>query len=273
MTLLFQSPHTDMWRLHELDKILDSIEDDIEGAVDRKQVQTEHDFQNLVLRATGKSIVDMKEILTLVACGYPDGALSLSRNLFEQLVILLFFRSKDEGPDFNNYVDDFFIDYDIQRVKALIYECKNCASTNAEELSSLQEELAKAKAKRHSNKSGMYWWSGHSTFADLTENVIKSQPQNAQHLLRVLHLHYKRACMALHASSIGNALRLGTDPNFAGIDTAQTEKGHGLPLWFATTSINFIFGVAFSTLEKDYTMHEDALFSLIAFYREKEFDA
>ena len=71
MTLLFQSPHTDMWRLHELDKILDSIEDDIEGAVDRKQVQTEHDFQNLVLRATGKSIVDMKEILTLVACGYP----------------------------------------------------------------------------------------------------------------------------------------------------------------------------------------------------------
>ena len=30
MALLFQSPHTEKWRLHELDAILDSIEDEIE---------------------------------------------------------------------------------------------------------------------------------------------------------------------------------------------------------------------------------------------------
>lgn len=272
MALLFQSPRTEKWRLHELGAILDSIEDEIEVAIGRNQVKTGHNFQNLILRSAGKSIVNMREIITLVACGYPDGALSLSRNLFEQLIILVFFEGKRSSSDFNNYVEDFFTDYDIQRINALIYECKKCIPDNAEGLTTLNEQLAKAKEKRHSQKGGTYWWSGHSTFYNLTESVIESQPQDAQRFLHVLYLHYKRACIALHASCMGNELRLGTDPDFVGISTVQTEKGHGMPLWFATTSLNYILSCTFTTLELEYQKYEDVLFDLISFYREKEFE-
>lgn len=102
--------------------------------------------------------------------------------------------------------------------------------------------------------------------------MIESQPQNAQHFLHVLCLHYKRACIALHASCMGNELRLGTDPDFVGISTVQTEKGHGMPLWFATTSLNYILNCAFTTLELECQKYTDTLFDLSSFYREKEFD-
>ena len=272
MALLFQNACSEMWHLYNLEAILDSIEDEISEAIQKKQLKTGNDYYNLVLHSAGKSIVTMREISTLVACGYPDGALSLSRNLYEQLVILAFFDGKYGHADFDKYVEDFFTDYDIQRYQALIYECKNCCD-NAEKLTTLKDLLATAKEKRHSKGQGTYWWAGCSTFSNFVNSVIASQQsKDAQHFLHVLHLHYKRACASLHASCMGNALRLGGTPGFVGIDTTQTEKGHGMPLWFATSSINYVLSVAFAVLELEYQNHETALSNLSSFYREKEFE-
>lgn len=261
------------WRLQELTNILDSIEDDIAIAISNKQIKTGKDYCNIVLRSAGKAIVSMREIICLVSCGYPDGALSISRNLYEQLIILAFFESKHQDKKFQDYVEDYNTDYNIQRYNALIYECKNCLQ-NSERLAELKEELARIKNTAHnSTNRGTYWWAGCSTFSMLTNSVIKSvQEQNVSSFLHRLHLHYKRACIALHASCIGNALRLGGNPDFAGIDTTPTEKGHALPLWFATVSLGYILGVAFSVLGLEYESYEQSLNEISSFYNGKELD-
>jgi len=268
-----KNTNVEQWRLQELTNILNSIEDDIAAAISAKQIKTGNDYCNIVLRSAGKAIVSMREIICLVSCGYPDGALSISRNLYEQLIILAFFESKHQDQDFQNYVEDYGIDYDIQRYKALIYECENCLQ-NSERMTELEEELANVKSTAHNSTGrGTYWWAGCSTFANLTNSVIASmQEQNVQFFLHRLHLHYKRACVALHASCIGNTLRLGSNPDFAGIDTTPTEKGHALPLWFATISLGYILGVTFSQLELEYEHYEQLLNELSTFYDNKEKD-
>lgn len=270
MGLLIRNACTEQWRLQELEEILDSVEDNIATAIRKKQIKTGNDYCNIVLRSAGKVIVSMREILCLVSCGYPDGALSISRNLYEQLVILAFFEEKHEDEKFNDYVEDYNADYNIQRYKALIYECEKCIH-NAERLAELKEELGETKSRTHnSTKIGTYWWAGYSNFSKLTDSVIMSAQSQDVNFFHRLHLHYKRACMALHASCIGNTLRLGIDPDFAGIDTTQTEKGHGLPLWFATVSLNYILGVTFATLELEYEHYEKVLNKLATFFDSKE---
>ncbi len=136
MALCIQTPCSLQWRLDELEKIIDSMEDEIEEAITHQNLQTDHNYTNIVLRTAGKSIVGMREIIRLSAFGYPDGALSLARNIYEHVIILAFFESHKHDKDFDDYVDDYYIDYDIQRNKALQYESENCTH-DVEELFSL----------------------------------------------------------------------------------------------------------------------------------------
>lgn len=62
-------------------------------------------------------MVTAREILTLCAHGYPDGALSLGRNLYEQMIVISFFEMHKDDVDFQEYVDDFFLNYEVQRNK------------------------------------------------------------------------------------------------------------------------------------------------------------
>ena len=83
------------WRLEELDTLIDEFDSNLAGAVKKLELKESNDYQNLVLRVAGKSIVTFREILTLSAYGYPDGALSLARNLYEQFITLYFFEGYD----------------------------------------------------------------------------------------------------------------------------------------------------------------------------------
>lgn len=264
------SIHIKRWRLQELVEIIDSIEDDIDVTIQRKHIVTGHDYCNLVLRSAGKAVVSMREIICLVLCGYPDGALAIARNLFEQLIILEFFAEKQHEKEFDDLVQDYYLDYDIQRYKALIYEYKYCAQ-DSETAEENQKQLQTTKERTHSKAKGTYWWAGHSSFSQLVDSVIAAQKeQGTERLLHRLHLHYRRACVALHASCIGNTLRLGKDPEFAGIDTSPTEEGHGLVLWFATLSFGFIIGSVFSVLESEDKSYVKELIELAAYYDDRE---
>ena len=220
MALCIQTPCSLQWRLDELDKIIDSMENEIEAAITQQQIQTGHDYTNIILRTAGKSIVSMREIIHLSAFGYPDGALSLARNIYEHVIILAFFENHKSDNDFGNYVDDYYVDYDIQRNKALQYESKNCTQ-DAEALTALKNELDQLKQTAHHRVAGDYWWSGSSNFGQLVKAAIASVPdERGKRFLHGLHFTYKRACVAIHSSCIGNTLRLGVDPDFAGIDTS-----------------------------------------------------
>lgn len=270
MTLHIKTNYSEQWRLDELDRIIDSMEDEIEEAITQQQIQTGRDYTNIVLRTAGKAIVSMREIIHLSAFGYPDGALSLSRNIYEQVIILAFFEQHKQDKNFDNYVDDYYIDYDVQRNKALRYECNHCTQDGGK-ISALEDEFKHLKQTAHHQINGNYWWSGNNGFIKLVESTIASVPdERGKRFLHGLHFAYKRACVSIHASCIGNTLRLGVDPSFEGIDTSPTLKGHSLPLWFATISFIYIMGVTYSLLNLDYEAHDNALNELAVFFRQQE---
>lgn len=270
MALYIQTRYSLQWRLEELEKIIDSMEDEIEEAITHQNLQTDHNYTNIVLRTAGKSIVGMRGIIRLSAFGYPDGALSLARNIYEHVIVLAFFESHKHDKDFDDYIDDYYIDYDIQRNKALRYESENCTH-DVEKLTALKNEFNRLKQTAHHRVDGDYWWSGSSSFKQLVEAAIASVPvEQGKQFLNGLHFAYKRACVSIHSSCIGNTLRLGADPDFARIDTSPTIKGHSLPLWFATISFVYIMGVTYALLNLDYKGHDQDLNDLALFFHQKE---
>ena len=52
---------------------------------------------NLILNCTGKSLLTLCELILLCKNGFPDGALGLARNLFEQFIIISVFEAQCEG--------------------------------------------------------------------------------------------------------------------------------------------------------------------------------
>lgn len=237
------------WRINELKAIIDSIEDDIAAAIQKTQIKTSNNYINIILRMTGKAIVGAREIMALSAYGYPDGALSLARNLYEQFIILLFFEHHQDDTHFNNYLEDYDLDYDIQRINALKYESENCIDDD-EQLKNLTNELNEVKKKAHHlTKRGTYWWANQGSFSDLVSSLTKLISEREWRVfIYQLHMAYKRACVSLHANCMGNMLRLGTDPEFAGIDTSPSSKGQALPLWLSTSVLIYIFAVAYEKL-------------------------
>ena len=64
---------------------------------------------NLVLNCTGKSLLTLRELILLCKNGFPDGALGLARNLFEQFIIISVFEAQCEGVDRDRMVDIMLI--------------------------------------------------------------------------------------------------------------------------------------------------------------------
>lgn len=256
------------WRLEKLDTTIDEFEEELSNAIQRLEVKEAEDYLNILLRTAGKSIVTFREILTLSAHGYPDGALSLARNLYEQFIIVAFLESKKSNDNFQKYIQDYHLDYEIQRLKALKYEAESC-HRDTDRAKKIEDKIhyLKTNANRAGGK-GDYWWSGEGSFYEVFKRIHAGVPDEIlKQFIAQLHFAYKRACVSLHSSSLGNTIRLGDDSSFSGIDTSPRVRGAGLPLWLATASFMYIVGVVSEQLQIDYQPYITRLSDLSKFYQ------
>lgn len=236
----FYSPTTELWRIKELDSIIDEFDEIIRSYLNNNEVKREENYLNIVLDIAAKSIVTFREVLCLCNCGFPDGALSLARNLCEQFFVISFFENVKESEDFDNYIYDYYLDYEIQRVKKNQKAIERFDKSKGEELEHELEELQK-KSIRYKKRN--YWWANVNSFKELCDIVIENTDDETIGLINNLLLGYDRACVSLHSSCLGNSVRLIYDKESTAIDTSPSEKGHSVPLWLATTSFIWIVGV------------------------------
>lgn len=234
------------WRISELVRIVDGFDLSVSNMLNNSDIKEKQDYTCIVVRTAGKSIVTMREILSLVANGFPDGALSLARNLYEQLIILLFFALKSKTPEMDAYVSDYFLSAEIEWLIKHKYELEIRDKTD--EADKTQKEIDALKETTDRKVSGNYWWSGYYRFNDLSDYVTENYSPDLGDMLHLLKEGYYRACVSLHANCLGNFMRLGTDDDFAGIYTGPRIKGHELPLWMATSSFISIVGVTCNNL-------------------------
>ena len=161
---------------------------------------------------------------------------------------------------------NYFIDYDIQRYRALEYESQYCR----EDIECLKQDQSKLKRLKelanHQGKSG-YWWTGKGSFRGVADEILKNENDPViKKFLANLHLIYKRACLNVHACCFGNINRLGTPSGFVGVDTSPQLNGHELALYLATSSFIMVVGVTCREFKLDYEKFKENLNHLMLFY-------
>lgn len=258
--------HIEKWKLNELMRVVDELDSAICDKVNGSKMKFFHDYKSLLFFMAGKSVVTMKEILCLVQCGYPEGALSLARNLYEQFVIAEFFHTHKAESNFQDYIDDFFADYEIQRNKLLLFSAEYVEHDIAAK-QQIEQYTTEIRASAHSQKKGTYWWADKGTFSDMAIDLIEHQIDPVfKKVTAMYHTMYKRACISLHASCAGNILRLGDDSEFCGVDNRPRENGHSVPLLLGVYSFLCVTGVVCEEFGIDHTKWKLWLNDLLIYY-------
>lgn len=257
---------TKLWKLDDLALIVDSVESYIADAVKAQHIKESNSYNHILLYTLGKSLMTMREIICLSTFGFPDGALSLARNIYEQFIVVSFFEKHRQDSDFQDYVDDYHLDYNIQRNRALRYEATHF--DNSTELKEIENEKEKAKSASHRKITKQdFWWTGKGSFANVVDDIQNSETDPViKTFLARLHFAYKRACASMHASCLGNVLRLGVDSNYIGIDNSPKTNGHELPLYLATCAFILIVSITCKELQLDDKYMNKELNELAAFY-------
>ena len=128
----------------------------------------------------------LRELILLCKNGFPDGALGLARNLFEQFIIISVFEAQCEGVDRDRMVEKYYADYNVQRYKNLKTMCRYAGQT--EKMQDYENELAKLWKQFSVSKLKDYWWSGHYSFTDMCEYVIEHTDGNYKTMVINLYL-------------------------------------------------------------------------------------
>lgn len=265
----YSTPAIIKWRLDDFMKVADEFESAFADTVHHK-VYVTNNYQTILMHIVGKALLTTRELLTLCAHGYPEGALSLGRNLYEQMIIASFFEMHKNDEDFQEYIDDFFLSYDVQRNKCLRDIDQYFPAGDIDELKTEQDNLKK-RTKR--NIRGDYWWAGCNSFSDLVKHIMQDQTdEGIYQFLGVHYMRYKRACIALHAGCIGNSIRIGSNTRGNVIDTSPSVYGQSTPLVYAAVSLIAIIGFVCTAFQIDNTKYLEPLNKLAIFYQEQEKD-
>ena len=251
------------YKLCELESVLSEIETVIQNAIQERDVKTDKDNINFLLQTLGKSFVTTREIIILCWVGYPDGALSLSRNLFEQFVHVAYIEGYEGTEKFDSILEKYNDDYQYQRLKNLMWAAKNVYQSN-EKVLQYKTKIEDIKAKYHiENRMKDYWWAELNTFSDMCDTVVQ-QSGEYKLLIQNMYLLYKRACLALHSSCMGNKVRLGS--NVSDIDMGPWDRGQEMSLFLASSALCFIVPSVYKAFNENYQKVQHKLEKLSNYY-------
>lgn len=227
------------WDLNNWWQILISCED-IASKVAVK-IKIGNNIDNVIIKNYTRIILSLREMYTLLLNGYPDGALSIARNIYEISIITQFIYKNYISN--KNLIDRYSVDQDVKayRNKRELYKILINRGSEFDFLKEHQRECSqqlKNLEKSYGNIYAEYWWangvlnSKRISFRQIDLSV------NNDKLLRVL---YNRACISIHASSMGSVALLGRD-NEKGdrLYSSHTEDGFEAPLLLGMISLENI---------------------------------
>lgn len=245
----------DQWKLPEIESLINELDD----VFDKQSTVTKiaDDFPFAVVQTTAKAILNMREVIVLLKNGYPDGALSRGRNLFEQAAILTFLKKHSND---NEIIRRYHDDYEVKRLDNLIkihqfflQEDKERIPGVKNRLEELQQEYDKLRtlygvAEKYFDQ---YWWA---------KPINKKRPTfgriSADGDFGILKILYNRACISTHSSAMGEAALLGrSNQDGSMLFTGPTYQGFEAPIILALGSFGLIISIAFDVINH----HDESL--------------
>ena len=236
-----------------------------------------HDlFTKVLSESYSKAIITTKEILTLLYHGYPEGAMALSRILYESMVVMQFlYKNKNCEGLLERYIDDYAVKVSRDRIKYYNYLLEY--SQNEEERQEAQRLKVEARKEHNKlkekyqeylsyNKQGNYlhdyWWIG---------DVIKSRSFSAiqnEVTLENLKILYVLSCYRAHSGVVGNSVRFGTIFDETVLSTSGSLNGFAIPLCFSLVCFGILTETMFNTVGADCTYIIDKIEKIIAPYED-----
>ena len=241
-------------RIHEVIHLVDAIENDIADFINSAGIEEKQDFINVLIHIAAKSILVFREVLHLCMLGFPDGALSLYRNLYEQLIHLYFFNAKKDDIKFSEIINNYYIASEIKRysiLEILLDENDPRHKCCQEILNSYKKELNQYSLKND------YRWSGFDSFSKMIkyiENDVIVDKHNHE-LFEELNTGYRLACISLHSNCLGNSKIVGTNTSSFYIDIAPTWTEIEMPLRLSLLSFIKILEITSQTLNINIDYH------------------
>ncbi len=244
------------WKINELNKILFQFIDCLSNSTTSMDKEN-NQLQLTILHITKKAFITMQEIIFLCKHGFADGALSLSRNVYEQLVLICFFRLHRNDINLKEIIEDYNLNSEYLRWKLRYAEYKNLKDSpgKKEALKKLEQEKNEVFNKAHnkpqkndSNKISNYWWSrekgGMTGIINAIIGTFSDDPidKNIIDAVKILRPYHDFASSILHANSLGNITRIGYSDGDNIINVMPTESGQSIPLYFSTMSMIGILG-------------------------------
>ena len=237
-------------------KAVDIVKECENLALESDLLKIPNTFTKIVSESYSKAIITTKEILTLLYHGYPEGAMALSRILYESMVIMRFlFKHRDDEALLQRYIDDYAVKVSRDRIKyynyLLEYSQDDDEKNEAQRLKiEARKEHNKLKEKYSEflsyNKQGNYlhdyWWIG---------NVMKSRNFGAiqnEVTLENLKILYVLSCYRAHSGVVGNSVRFGTMFDETKLSTKGSLDGFQIPLCFSLVCFGILTETMFNTV-------------------------
>lgn len=193
--------------------------DDVRQLLSKQRVIEKQTYKYAQTRIFSRMTLSMCEILVLASNGYPNGAFSLSRQVYEGLVIMDYLREHSCDEDL---IERFFDSYNI----SILQLCKR-TKEDGQQSTEIEDQQLEDYAKQYSSfcdKKGWfkdYWWAG----KDFTFTKLSDQTRFKSNYM------YKYSCEITHMSFLNSFLHLGN--NESDILIGQSDEGYDTPLWFA----------------------------------------
>lgn len=256
------------YHLDEFEQIVCDFESALECAINEKKIKEERTYLFILVLIAGNVIVTVREVIGLCALGYADGALSIARSLYEQFIIVSFFEMHKQDNNFNEYVDNYYKDYDRVCTRYLDLQARNWGfEAHAPQNSKTRKKTNQSCLKEKKD----YWWTLKNSFMDVVKEVSCDYIKNGKgKTYSKMLAMYKRACATIHPSCFSCIWRLEAGLQYQGINTAPSERGHELPLELTVLCISVIFCSILNRLEFDSTSIEMRVKKLIELYDQYE---
>ena len=248
------------WKIDELEQIVTALEHAFGEALSTQKNM--RDYANIQIRAYAHAIIVMKEILCLIKSGFPDGALTLARRLYEQIVMLSFFEKRKNQADFDELVQRYYDSHTI-----LAYTDQKLAADffkNQKQSNNLRNKINKRKKKYthllpKNSYVPDYWWTGEQNI----DSFGAMQKEYDNPFGKIL---YKRACLSTHVSAMGNFALLGRPELDRKIYTSATFSGHQIPLILSVYSFGDMSSIVFNNLQIQLPDNYEKLMELVHYY-------
>ena len=193
--------------------------DDVRQLLSKQRVIEEQTYKYAQTRIFSRMTLSMCEILVLASNGYPNGAFSLSRQVYEGLVIMDYLREHSCDEDL---IERFFDSYNI----SILQLCKR-TKEDGQQSTHIEDQKLEDYTKKYScfcdakGRFSDYWWAGKRFSFKKLSNQTRFKS----------NYMYKYTCEITHMSFLNSFLHLGNNEN--DILIGQSEEGYNTPLWFA----------------------------------------